>query len=75
MNNEKDNGSHRTKNNMKLIINLNENNRGIKFKRNLFIKQNDIDLMNLLKKRSIRRSQSFLFKESFVKIKKEITKN
>ena len=53
MNNEKDNGSHRPKNNMKLIINLNENNRGIKFKRNLFIKQNDIDLMNLLKKRGV----------------------
>ena len=53
MNNEKDNSSHRAKNYMKLIINLNENNRGIKFKRNLFIKQNDIDLMNLLKKRGV----------------------
>ena len=49
MNNEKDNGSHRAKNYMKLIINLNENNRGIKFKRNLFIKQNNyhLDYYNL----------------------------
>ena len=75
MNNEKDNGSHRQKNNMKLIINLNENNRGIKFKRNLFIKQNDIDLMNLLKKRGVLEEvKVFYSKNPLSKSKKRLPK-
>ena len=75
MNNEKDNGSHRAKNYMKLIINLNENNRGIKFKRNLFIKQNDIDLMNLLKKRGVLEEVKVLYsKNPFSKQKNKLPK-
>lgn len=39
--------------NMKLTINLNQQDKGVRFKRNLFIKRKDIELMDLLKKRGI----------------------
>ena len=64
MNTKKENGNIQNKNNMKLIINLNENNRGIKFKRNLFIKQNDIYLLNLLKKKGVLEEVKILYSKN-----------
>lgn len=56
--------------NMKLTINLNQQDKGLRFKRNLFIKRKDIELMDLLKKRGILEEVTI----SYPKKPKSITK-